>query len=70
MEVRYLRIIGFSRMVGSNKPMTHDELIAQWMNKQEYLEGSDPEVELTQAREEGRDVTNIGADFLDLIQLK
>ncbi len=70
MEVRYLRIIGFSWLVGSNLVMTHDELIAQWMNKQEYLEGSDPVVELTQAREEGRDITSIEADFLDHIKLK
>ena len=50
--------------------MTHQDLIAQWMNKQEYLEGSSPDVELTQAREEGRDVSNIEKDFLELIQQK
>ena len=50
--------------------MTHQDLIAEWMNKQEYLEGSSPDVELTQAREEGRDVSNIEKDFLELIQQK
>lgn len=47
--------------------MTHDEQIAQWMNKQIWLEGSEPEIELTQSREEGRDVSGLETDFAALI---
>jgi hypothetical protein len=47
--------------------MTHDELIGQWMNKQVWLEGSEPEIELTQAREEGRDIGLLESEFALLI---
>ena len=48
--------------------MTHDELIGQWMRKQIWLEGADPEVELVQAREEGRDVSGSEDEFASVIE--
>lgn len=47
--------------------MTHDELTLHWMNKQVWLEGSEPDVELMQAREEGRDISGLEDDFAALI---
>ncbi|MBS1728525.1 MAG: ADP-ribosylglycohydrolase family protein [Armatimonadetes bacterium] len=43
--------------------MTNDDVVGQWMLKQIWLEGADPEVEWTQAKEEGRDVANLESDF-------
>lgn len=48
--------------------MSENALTAEWMNKHIWLEGAEPIIELRQAKEEGRDVAHLEADFLELAE--